>query len=78
VTAGARLGPTTSCSEVQRRDSRTAARRDKFFGTPWHKNVPARIEVIATNGNGHDEGRLSSPHNDDASNAGSKANGQGL
>ncbi|AYF79109.1 molybdopterin oxidoreductase family protein [Nocardia yunnanensis] len=23
-----------------------AARRDKFFGSPWHKNVPARIEVL--------------------------------
>ncbi|GAB3494357.1 molybdopterin-dependent oxidoreductase [Amycolatopsis cihanbeyliensis] len=25
----------------------SAARRDKFFGTPWHKTVPARIEVLA-------------------------------
>lgn len=23
----------------------SGARRDKFFGTPWHKNVPARLEV---------------------------------
>ncbi|GGC54945.1 molybdopterin-dependent oxidoreductase [Hoyosella rhizosphaerae] len=22
------------------------SRRDRFFGTPWHKNVPARIEVV--------------------------------
>jgi anaerobic selenocysteine-containing dehydrogenase len=25
----------------------SAARRDKFFGSPWHKNVPARVEVVA-------------------------------
>ncbi len=24
----------------------SGARRDKFFGSPWHKNVPARIEVL--------------------------------
>jgi hypothetical protein len=24
------------------------ARRDKFFGSPWHKNVPARIRIPAT------------------------------
>ncbi|MGW6620853.1 molybdopterin-dependent oxidoreductase [Nocardia sp. NPDC055002] len=24
----------------------STSRRDKFFGSPWHKNVPARIEVL--------------------------------
>lgn len=28
----------------------TNNRRDAFFGTPWHKNVPARIEVIPMTG----------------------------
>ncbi|MEB3371565.1 molybdopterin-dependent oxidoreductase [Saccharopolyspora mangrovi] len=26
----------------------SGARRDKFFGAPWHKNVPARLEVLTT------------------------------
>ncbi|WP_020672271.1 molybdopterin-dependent oxidoreductase [Amycolatopsis nigrescens] len=28
----------------------SGARRDKFFGTPWHKNVPARVELLADDG----------------------------
>ncbi|CAM3979822.1 molybdopterin-dependent oxidoreductase [Smaragdicoccus niigatensis] len=27
-------------------DLTTNSRRDKFFNTPWHKNVPARVEVL--------------------------------
>ena len=34
----------------------SAARRDKFFGSPWHKNVPARIDVVAMEGNAHADG----------------------
>jgi hypothetical protein len=30
------------------------ARRDKFFGSPWHKNVPARIDTPATVGAAQD------------------------
>ncbi len=29
------------------------SRRDKFFGTPWHKNVPARIQVLDGTGTQH-------------------------
>ena len=25
----------------------SVTRRDKFFGNPWHKNVPVRIERIS-------------------------------
>ncbi|MGH3440052.1 MAG: molybdopterin dinucleotide binding domain-containing protein, partial [Sciscionella sp.] len=33
----------------------SGTRRDKFSGSPWHKNVPARIEVLATTAEaGHD------------------------
>lgn len=33
----------------------SGARRDKFFGSPWHKTVPARIEVLTANGGAHAE-----------------------
>jgi anaerobic selenocysteine-containing dehydrogenase len=30
----------------------TNSRRDKFFHTPWHKNVPARIEILPDSNTG--------------------------